>query len=277
MSHRTGIIVGICVSVGGLLAILGFLLFRRRRQVERGIQNGQDTLPRSFKYEALGDGPQTALLPLLRPTQSAHHAHSTHSVQSHHSNHSNSSYQKLPIFDAIGPNQSERSSPFTTQQEIIPYMPSFREQSVMGHRAQSSIASSSYSHQSVTPSSMASPLYGGGPRSASTSSPSAFPMPSHTSADADADRRLAKVAEAYRSREPIRVASPHPSIASSRSQNHTSLPSSSSGSQNQSIDPDAQPDIIIQHRDGGIVQELPPPYLDRSRGRPPPLNNDVGS
>ena len=276
MSHRTGIIVGICASVGGLLAILGFLFFRRRRQVERGIQNGQDTLPRSFKYEALGDGPQTALLPLLRPTQSVHDAHSTHSVQSHHSNYSNSSYQKLPIFDTMGPHQSERSSPFTTQ-EIIPYMPSFRERSDMGHRAQSSVASSSYSHQLGTPSPMASPLYGGGPRSASTSSPSAFAMPSHTSADVDADRRLAKVAEAYRSREPIRLASPRPSIASGRSQNHTSLPSPSSGSQNQSIDPDAEPDIIIQHRDGGVVQELPPPYLDRSRGRPPPPNNNVGS
>lgn len=29
------------------------------------------------------------------------------------------------------------------------------------------------------------------------------------------------------------------------------------------LDPDVQPDIIIQHRDGGIVHELPPPYLDR--------------
>jgi hypothetical protein len=31
-----------------------------------------------------------------------------------------------------------------------------------------------------------------------------------------------------------------------------------------------EPDIIIQHRDGGVVQELPPPYFDRSSraGRP---------
>ncbi|KAK7679058.1 hypothetical protein QCA50_018002 [Cerrena zonata] len=35
-----------------------------------------------------------------------------------------------------------------------------------------------------------------------------------------------------------------------------------------SLDPDVQPDIIIQHRDGGsgVVQELPPPYIDRSAG-----------
>ncbi|KAJ3480185.1 hypothetical protein NLI96_g8531 [Meripilus lineatus] len=36
------------------------------------------------------------------------------------------------------------------------------------------------------------------------------------------------------------------------------------------FDPDVQPDIIIQHRDGGsgIVQELPPPYVDRNRPSP---------
>lgn len=41
------------------------------------------------------------------------------------------------------------------------------------------------------------------------------------------------------------------------------------------LDPDVQPDIIIQHRDGGgstVVQELPPPYADRGqrRQRDPP-------
>ena len=35
------------------------------------------------------------------------------------------------------------------------------------------------------------------------------------------------------------------------------------------LDVDIQPDIIIQHRDGGIVQELPPPYADRSGQRAP--------
>lgn len=34
------------------------------------------------------------------------------------------------------------------------------------------------------------------------------------------------------------------------------------------LDPDIEPDIIIQHRDGGVVQELPPPYADRSAPRP---------
>jgi hypothetical protein len=29
------------------------------------------------------------------------------------------------------------------------------------------------------------------------------------------------------------------------------------------VDPDLEPDIIIQHRDGGVVQELPPPYARR--------------
>lgn len=36
------------------------------------------------------------------------------------------------------------------------------------------------------------------------------------------------------------------------------------------LDPDVQPDIIIQHRDGGagVVQELPPPYVDRTQLKP---------
>lgn len=36
------------------------------------------------------------------------------------------------------------------------------------------------------------------------------------------------------------------------------------------LDPDVQPDIIIQHRDGGgsgVVQELPPPYVDPDQRR----------
>ncbi|KAH9911034.1 hypothetical protein B0H21DRAFT_775099 [Amylocystis lapponica] len=38
-----------------------------------------------------------------------------------------------------------------------------------------------------------------------------------------------------------------------------------------SLDPQVEPDIIIQHRDGGVVQELPPPYLDRyTRSQDPP-------
>lgn len=37
----------------------------------------------------------------------------------------------------------------------------------------------------------------------------------------------------------------------------------------QPLDPDTEPDIIIQHRDGGVAQDLPPPYLDQSQTSPP--------
>ncbi|KAI0942404.1 hypothetical protein AcW1_003046 [Taiwanofungus camphoratus] len=50
------------------------------------------------------------------------------------------------------------------------------------------------------------------------------------------------------------VASPHPGVDRSHSSLNLGL---------SLIDPDVQPDIIIQHRDGGVVHELPPPYLDR--------------
>ncbi|KZT01644.1 uncharacterized protein LAESUDRAFT_752523 [Laetiporus sulphureus 93-53] len=48
-----------------------------------------------------------------------------------------------------------------------------------------------------------------------------------------------------------------PMLRSPQGQTYTSLEMS---------DSDAQPDIIIQHRDGGVVQELPPPYKDYYRG-----------
>jgi hypothetical protein len=34
-------------------------------------------------------------------------------------------------------------------------------------------------------------------------------------------------------------------------------------SETQPLSPESEPDVIIQHRDGGVVQEIPPPYLDR--------------
>ncbi|KAI0084380.1 hypothetical protein BDY19DRAFT_535709 [Irpex rosettiformis] len=61
--------------------------------------------------------------------------------------------------------------------------------------------------------------------------------------------------------------------ATSTSTFHTLTPSQSQaafgGSTPQLLDPDVLPDIIIQHRDGGprgggVVHELPPPYVDRS-------------
>ncbi len=43
------------------------------------------------------------------------------------------------------------------------------------------------------------------------------------------------------------------------------------------LDPDVQPDIIIQHRDGGVnagvVHELPPPYADRTAASSSPPSN----
>lgn len=38
----------------------------------------------------------------------------------------------------------------------------------------------------------------------------------------------------------------------------------------QLVEHNTEPDVIIQHRSGGVVQELPPPYLDRLRKQLPP-------
>lgn len=44
------------------------------------------------------------------------------------------------------------------------------------------------------------------------------------------------------------------------------------------VDSDGLPDIYVQHRDGGVVQELPPPYADasmRAKSSPTPVGNEV--
>ncbi|KAI0075009.1 hypothetical protein K474DRAFT_1459379 [Panus rudis PR-1116 ss-1] len=65
---------------------------------------------------------------------------------------------------------------------------------------------------------------------------------------------------------------PSTSLAGSSS---SPLPPGASPASNPSFhsyDPEVRPDIIIQHRDGGsgVVQELPPPYVDRGTGSPHP-------
>ncbi|KAI0804494.1 hypothetical protein BC629DRAFT_1180670 [Irpex lacteus] len=75
-----------------------------------------------------------------------------------------------------------------------------------------------------------------------------------------------------RERKLLQARGQHPPTVPSRvpytaSRSATSLPfATSAGQIDNNYNPDVQPDIIIQHRDGGagIVQELPPPYADRS-------------
>ncbi|KAF4583908.1 hypothetical protein EYR40_002406 [Pleurotus pulmonarius] len=57
-----------------------------------------------------------------------------------------------------------------------------------------------------------------------------------------------------------------PTSADSNNHRPTSFDASSSSPQYQSTTPllEDHPEIIIQHRDGGVVHELPPPYADRS-------------
>lgn len=85
-------------------------------------------------------------------------------------------------------------------------------------------------------------------------------------------RRQNKAAEAYArpgyGNDERRVTSMQPQMA-----DRVQPPNRSMSANARTVDqlgPDAEPDIIIQHEDGGVVQELPPPYLDRSRPRPPP-------
>jgi len=209
------------------------------------------------------------------------------------SENSDQSYQKQPISGARGRNQSEDSSSSHPYQEIVPYAPSFRDRSHLGHQrgtsstssspsfstfqGETSYASSSRSQDRIPPGLRpGSQNYDG---SRPTSSSYTTSAPSSSSVSASADRRLAKLAEAHRSSRDDNIrraaASLAPSSSSSLSQVPTPSQPYSTNSGQPTIDPDTEPDIIIQHRDGGIVQELPPPYMARYRDRPPTNSENV--
>lgn len=231
--------------------------------MKRGIVGGQDARPRVWRNELDDDSPYTALLSTLR---------------------ANPSYRKPPLSDTTITRISTGSSSTSyAHQEIVPYTPDAHNFSRPGHN---SIAFSSPSDDHLYPLIQPSPNHSPTTtpntpsqttRPITTTTPTTIPTsPSPT----NADRRYAKLVEAHSSSRAgssrrDTPAQPPPSSAADR------MSSGSYPVENQGrMDPDVEPDIIIQHRDGGVVQELPPPYLDRYRDRPPlapppPDNTDV--
>jgi hypothetical protein len=236
------------------------MYMRRRIQIGRGIQDGQDTLPRIFKYESVHDSPQTALLSSLH------------------------SHQK-PSLSETAPALRSGSSSATSHgyQEIVPYVPIFHDSSRWGHQAETSSLSSHHSYDRL-PSSIPSSPYSHSVSSGHTTTyPHPNPIPTASPPPSDADRRYAKLAEAHSSsrdnntrRGPLPLGSPGSAGGGPASGGLITSPLSSADGRRHigpDVDSGIEPDIIIQHRDGGVVQELPPPYLDRSRDRPSQNDN----
>ena len=212
-----GIAVG--VTLGGIVVIAAavFLVLRIRRQSRRarGIEDGQDTLPRVF-----GPGNDSAMDPFVVPT-----------TQSNNSTLGNKRMMSQLMIGTHGSASSGPSSdPATSPPPGITSYSDSRPDS--GHSSTSiDRPLPAIPHRSPRPESR---------DSASTSNP--YPhSPRHHTKAAEAQARPAGAAEEG-----------HSSQAERRSAASNQRPFSGDA------------DIIIQHRDGGIVRELPPPYLDRS-------------
>jgi len=260
--HRMTTAAIVCLTLGILVLIIGCILFimflRRKERMKRGIVDGQDARPRVWRDEVDDDSPYKALLSTLRP---------------------NPSYRKPPLSDTMIMRISTgSSSPSYAHQEIVPYTPDAHSSTRPGHRADNSIASSSHSDDHLYPLVLPSPSHS--PTSLNTpSQPPSTTLPT-SPIPTNADRRYAKLVEAHSSSRAgsSRRDTPAQPPSSITDRDHIPMSSGSYPVDNHGrIDPDVEPDIIIQHRDGGVVQELPPPYLDRYRDRPLPQpdNSDV--
>jgi hypothetical protein len=248
-------VAAVCLTIGVLVVLVASILFvlymRRKIQMKHGIQDGQDTLPRVWNNEADDDSPRTALLSTLRV---------------------NRSYRKPPISSTMASSLFAGSSTRHTYHEIVPYVPRFDE-SRPGHSAEIYTPTSYHPEDHLLPSPPHSPDYTTNHTAIGHSRPNSLPTAGTSS---DAERRYAKHADSHTSSRENNARRAALALASSSTANRTQLPILNrpySTDNRLPIDVDVEPDIIIQHRDGGVVQELPPPYLDRSRDRPAPSDN----
>jgi hypothetical protein len=209
-----GVAVG--VSLGSIAVIVGTVLvvlyMRRQSRRERGIEDGQDTLPRVFGN--LG-GTDYAADPF--PAQSNTSSLANKRMMS----------QLMigsPGSTSSGPNSTSATSP----SGIVRY----------NH--------SRHSSSSIDRPLPAVPLHSPRPnsRDSASTSPLSPSATRHYTKAAEAQARLTGGAEDVQPQ----------AERSGAASNHRPF----------SRDGNIGADIIIQHRDGGVVQELPPPYLDRS-------------
>jgi hypothetical protein len=226
-SKRTTIIIAVCATIGGLLAIIGVILFglwmRRKIMAARWIKDGQDTFPRVFKNPDTIDSPDSF-----------------------------ATYErKQPLPASLTTTPTTMGTSKTSQSVFYPGVPPpgiVTHPSL--HHAQSSNFSSDPNSEDrgsfITGSRNHLPLPD-------------LPLPPITF---NTDRYAKTQAPATRSTDDdkiLRTPSSNPSI-----------PDQPPTAGVQSLESDTEPDIIIQHRNGGVVQELPPPYLDRSQKKLPP-------
>lgn len=242
-NHKT-VIIAVCVSLGCVAILAGAILFllHRKRRLRSGLEAGQDTLPRVFKGPYAIESSESIHQPVIRTDLSTHKSSLSESMTR---NMQASSSTTSPLTNIAPP------------PGIIPYIPNRSDLTRSGQHIHSSSTSGLFAEKST---------------------PAAPPAANNRNSNIDPDQRYAKIAATHM--RPARNAESivRQAITSLTPSNLASRGHPPSRSRPFSDDAHGEPDIIIQHQDGGIVQELPPPYLDH-RGRRDPLTNDdaIGS
>lgn len=218
-SKRATVIIAVCATIGGLLAVVATVLFglyiRRRFMAARWIKDGQDTFPRVFKNPDTIDSPDS-FTTLERK-------------------------QPLPMSTGTPTTMSSQSMFYPGSLAPPP--------GIVNHP--------SSLHHAQSSNSFSGPSEGRG--SLATGSP--YDLPSF-------DLPLPPItfnADRYAKTHAPTTPSIHDDNILPVPSSNNNIPGHSPNAGVQPLNSDTQPDIIIQHRSGGVVQELPPPYLDRSQ------------
>lgn len=236
---RKTIIIGVCVTLAGLIIIAGTILvvmYKRKRQQEHDRELAPDTAVR--QYEERDEG-QILTIPSSTDRNSRSPKSPRTFLESSVSSSglTSSNYVGVPPFD---PYQSARDSGISSGPPSSPDPSSHRPASSgFSRRSQKAIEAGL-----ASPQSMDSSLR---PGSADSRAPVTMTRSSSTQASGSGQ-------------------------TSTPSQGNTRWPTRTESLQAAVVDPNApvnDADIIYQHQDGGgVVRELPPPYADRNAPNP---------
>lgn len=248
---RNSIIIGVTVTLALLLLLGGGLftfLYMRRKKVQREAELGPDLTPRQFQETQETGGQVLTINSFI--SQGGSPARSPKSPPFSET----SSHSQVALTSA----QYAAAAPFDPYHETQPGTTSNR-QSGSSHGNADRPGFAKFPSTSVRRSKAAEAGYG-----ASRSPDRAYPAYppgsiSSSSNSGDPSGRVERSASALPLSQPPRTP--------------LHIPARSNSLQENGPDPDGTPrpdEIIFQHRDAGLVRELPPPYADRSTPGPAP-------
>lgn len=242
-NNHAGVIAGVIVGVGVLLVLLGIYIWwwrRRRNLIKEGIVDGQDTRPRRWTQLPSPTVDSTPS-PFMAETRTISPLPRKASLAELESRSQRAAplviYPYAPVLDS-----PPEDSPLSRSNSTVP--------SVGGRRIPQRSASTNSTSPAATRIEKSLTILSG--RSYTLPSRPYSPYIRTTSSSTSSPISIASSQRSF----------PLPRQNSVLSSNFTR--SSVQSPQTAHLADGRTPDIIIQHLDGGIVEELPPPYLDRS-------------